>query len=84
MVELCSTLGISHYLSPKGSREYIESDGLIPNSNLLLSYQEYIPKAYQQINSRGFAPSLSIVDVIACLGKKGTQAYIRTKIEEGK
>jgi hypothetical protein len=49
-----------------------------------LSYQEYIPKAYQQINSRGFATSLSIVDVIACLGKKGTQAYIRTKIEEGK
>jgi len=84
LVELCNTLGISHYLSPKGSREYIESDGLIPNSNLLLSYQEYIPKAYQQINSRGFATSLSIVDVIACLGKKGTQAYIRTKIEEGK
>jgi hypothetical protein len=58
-----STLGISHYLSSKGSREYIERDGLIPNSNLLLSYQEYIPKACQQINARGFVPSLSIVDV---------------------
>ncbi len=81
LVELCSILGITHYLSPEGSREYIDRDGLIPNSNLSISYQKYTPKVYQQINTQGFVSSLSIVDVIACLGKEGTQAYIRAKGE---
>ena len=79
LLELCSILGITHYLSPEGSREYIDRDGLIPNNNLSLSYQEYISKVYRQINTQGFVSSLSIVDVIACLGKEGTQAYIRTR-----
>jgi hypothetical protein len=81
LLELCSILGITHYLSPEGSREYIDRDGLIPNSKLSLSYQEYTPKVYRQINTQGFVSSLSIVDVIACLGKEGTQAYIRTRRE---
>ena len=81
LLELCSILGITNYLSPEGSREYIDRDGLIPNSNLSLSYQEYTPKVYRQINTQGFVSSLSIVDVIACLGKEGTQAYIRTRRE---
>ena len=81
LVELCSILGITGYLSPEGSRQYIDRDGLIPNSNLSLSYQEYTTKVYRQINTQGFVSSLSIVDVIACLGKEGTQAYIRTREE---
>ena len=76
LLEVCNILGITHYLSPKGSKHYIERDGLIPNSDIFLSYQEYTPEVYRQINTQGFASSLSIVDVIANLGKEGTQAYI--------
>ena len=65
------------YLSPLGSKDYIEKDKLLPNSEIYILYQNFIPKEYKQVNVKSFISHLSIIDVIANIGKCETKNYIR-------
>ncbi len=77
LIEMCRRLDADHYYSPAGSRDYIEEEGLFPDSGLTLTYQEFPSSAYSQFNSNEFVPYLSIVDLLANVGKRRSLAYIK-------
>lgn len=76
LIDICLQAGITDYLSPEGSRNYLEEDGLIPNDLLNLEYQTFIAREYPQINSLDFTSHLSVIDIIANMGIKGLKKYI--------
>ena len=76
LIEICSIYNCAHYISPLGSRDYIEADGKFSDSNIQLSYQNYKLKKYVHYRSNQFYPRLSIIDVIANIGRCKTAEYI--------
>lgn len=66
------------YFSPQGSKEYLESDGVLSEANISVVYQDYSPCKYLQYKSDQWHSSMSIVDVIANIGLKATKKYIRS------
>ncbi|MBI2896218.1 MAG: WbqC family protein [Deltaproteobacteria bacterium] len=77
LVRLCEHLGCDEYLSPAGSREYLEGDGDFARSTIRLTFQDYVPATYEQPGAAGFVSHLSIVDVLSSLGWSGTAEYVR-------
>lgn len=73
---LCRTLSADHYLSPRGSRDYLEEDRFAEITGIALSYQTYEPQPYPQRGVVAFVSHLSIVDVFANLGPHETRRYI--------
>ena len=76
LIDICLQVGVTDYLSPEGSRDYLEEDGLIPNDLLNLEYQTFIAREYSQINSLDFISHLSVIDIIANMGIKELKKYI--------
>ena len=74
---LCRKLSASHYLSPCGSRDYLEADRFEEMSGITLSYQTYESRPYPQRGVSTFVSHLSIVDVFANLGPQETRNYIK-------
>ena len=77
LVELCRHFGASHYLSPAGSRGYIEAERAFDGQDIRVEYQNFVPVAYAQRGAAEFVPSLSIVDVAANLGWGKAGDYVR-------
>jgi hypothetical protein len=77
LVELCRHFGVSHYLSPAGSRGYIEEERAFDGQGIEVEYQQFVPVAYAQRGAAEFVPSLSIVDVAANLGWAKAGDYVR-------
>ncbi len=77
LVRICESLGCDEYLSPQGSREYLEADGDFARSGVRLAFQEYAPAPYAQRGAMEFVSSLSIVDVLCHLGWEQTSRYVR-------
>ncbi|ALC86342.1 hypothetical protein AM499_11255 [Bacillus sp. FJAT-22090] len=76
LYRICQYLGSYSYISAPGSIEYIEEEGIFQRSNIIVEVFEFIPNYYNQLGMEGFASHLSIIDVIANLGKQGTIQYI--------
>lgn len=81
LFNLCSTLGVTDYLSPQGSKQYLLEDGVFDASNIKLHFQGFVPVPYPQLHSNrlqssDFVSHLSIIDVIANIGVEQTQRYI--------
>ena len=76
LVEICRSLGCNRYLSPAGSSEYLEADGLAQCSEINLEFARYAAPVYSQHGAETFVPNLSIVDVVANLGWKGAAGYV--------
>lgn len=76
LLSICRSLGAKNYLSPQGSADYLKADGVLPSSDVDLEFQDFRPTAYFQYNAQQFMPYLSIIDVIANLGKSGSFSYI--------
>ncbi|WP_368634249.1 WbqC family protein [Kurthia gibsonii] len=81
LIDICTYLNCEHYLSPQGSKEYIEAENLFEKSNINVIYQSFNPSAYKQTNTNDFISHLSILDVLFHLGVEGTKEYIRNGIE---
>ena len=64
LLEICSSLNATKYLSASGSRDYIEKEGFFIQSNILVDYQTFIPTPYKQVGSKCFIPSLSAIDFL--------------------
>jgi hypothetical protein len=77
LLELCRHFGELEYLSPAGSRGYIESERVFEQAGLVVEYQCFAPCVYAQRGAPEFVPSLSIVDVAANLGWGAALAYVR-------
>jgi hypothetical protein len=76
LLNILRLLNSNNYLSPAGSKEYIENEGILESAGINVEYQNYIPKAYPQRNKGEFVPFLSIVDLIANVGFGEAGKYI--------
>jgi hypothetical protein len=76
LVNICGYLGANVYLSAKGSKDYIEQEGLFQQNSIKVIYHDYTPAPYPQKNNQEFISHLSIIDVLANLGIEKTRDYI--------
>ena len=71
------------YYCAKGSFEYMKEDGLFPNRDVEVLFQNFIPKPYDQSKlSRTFVPFLSVVDALMHVGPVDTAELIRSGTEK--
>jgi WbqC-like protein family len=76
LIKLCDLFKATKYLSPIGSREYLEIDNFVDKTKTKLEFQEYLPNPYPQKGMDNFVSYLSIVDVICNLGFAGARLYV--------
>jgi hypothetical protein len=77
LLDICQYLNADCYISPPGSKQYLEEDGLLLNdSKISLKIFNFECKEYPQIKSNNFISHLSIIDVIANIGFDKTKDYI--------
>ena len=69
LVNICKKLGAHHYLSPYGSKTYIEENNLFLKNDIKLSYQDFRHPKYRQLWGE-FIPYLSIIDLVFNEGKR--------------
>lgn len=77
LLELCDALGCDHYLSPRGSRGYLQDDDFEGNGRVTLAYQDFEPRPYAQRRADVFVSHLSVIDVIAQQGRSFAARYVR-------
>ena len=68
-------LGAERYLSPLGSRAYIEEDGVLAAAAVSVRYLSYAPIAYPQ-GRAGFTPYMGFIDALMNLGWAGLTAHL--------
>ena len=76
LYNLCEYVKASEYISPIGSKDYIEEEGIFLNSNIEVKYQNFVPNMYPQKGIESFIPFMSIVDVIANIGFDDAYSYV--------
>ena len=76
IIEILNKVNATEYLSPEGSKEYLEEDRFEELTNIKLLFNKYVPKSYEQKNQNNFIENLSIIDVIANLGWINTKTYV--------
>jgi hypothetical protein len=76
VLAICRHLGADSYLSPIGSREYMEEESLFAASEVKVSYQDYTPAPYPQPGVKEFISHMSIFDVLANLGFEEGRRYV--------
>lgn len=77
LANIVRSVGADEYLSPIGSREYLECDRFSERFGIKLSFQDFTPSVYPQRHSEGFVSHLSIIDVLGNLGQSVTSRYIK-------
>ena len=70
LVEILRTLNADVYLSPLGSKGYIDADGVLAEAGLPVAYASYRPIAYDQ-GWEDFTPYMAFVDALANVGWEG-------------
>ena len=77
IVELLRWSGASQFLSARGSFGYMKEDGLLPVQGVEIRFQNYVPKPYPQVGSKGeFVPYLSVLDALFNIGPEATLGLI--------
>lgn len=77
LISICRRLECAEYLSPQGSREYLEDDGFASRSGISLTFQSFDALPYPQVRATNFVSHLSVIDVIANMGLEYARQYIR-------
>jgi len=72
LINICKEINANHYLSPIGSKGYIEKNNLFTNSGVQLSYQNYQHPTYTQAFG-DFTPYLSVIDLLFNEGEKSLE-----------
>ncbi len=75
--KICEYLNCNEYLSPIGSKQYLQEDKVFEQSKIKLLFQEYEPMPYPQLKCLNFISHLSIIDVVANIGWQGALEYIQ-------
>lgn len=74
-VEILTKLGAKLYLSPLGSRGYIEEDGVLAEAGIPVCYRSYQPIPYAQLRP-DFTPYMGFLDALMNLGWDGLKAHM--------
>ncbi len=77
ILEICNYFQINNYISPIGSKNYIEEEGFLEKGNISVTYQKTNFSIYDQYKLTEFVPYLSIIDLIANLGSTKSLSYIK-------
>ncbi|MGO9114468.1 MAG: WbqC family protein [Thermoguttaceae bacterium] len=77
LLKICRLLGAQTYLSPRGSQDYLEEDGVFAGSEIALVYQEFVPAPYPQRGMAEFISHMSVVDLVANVGLEGGRMYVK-------
>jgi hypothetical protein len=77
LVGILNKVCAKEYISPLGAQDYLEKDGFSKITKVKLTINDYKQQQYEQLNQLCFIPNLSIVDLIANIGWKNTEAYIK-------
>ena len=72
LVNICKKVGADHYISPAGSKGYIDQNNLFAKSDIKLSYQNYIHPTYKQLYG-DFIPYMSAIDLLFNEGDRGLE-----------
>ena len=78
LVSICKELSCNKYLSPLGSKEYIDRnnpDGSFSRNDIELLYHNYNHPTYSQLHG-DFIPYMSIIDLLFNHGFKGAKKLI--------
>ena len=67
LVEICRELHANSYISPPGSRVYLDESSVFQNQGIDVSYSEYVHPDYPQRHG-DFVPKLSAVDLLFNVG----------------
>lgn len=62
LIDICNKVGADNYLSPLGSKIYIDENNIFDENNIKLTYQNYEHPEYNQINYPDFISHLSFID----------------------
>jgi len=68
LVSLCEELNAKKYITPQGSRNYIEVTDVFKKSGIFLEYFDYIHPTYNQKFGE-FVDNMSIIDILFNCGK---------------
>jgi hypothetical protein len=68
LLNLCDRVGATSYLSPRGSRAYIEEDGVFAAAGFPVFYQQYKTPVYRVFPPLKEGESPSFVDALMTLG----------------
>jgi len=74
VLDICSTLGATTYLSGTGSKTYLNEAAFIENG-IKIEYMESVNPEYTQVHGE-FIPDLSILDMIFNVDKKTVKDYL--------
>ena len=79
---ICNYFNSKHYISPSGSREYIENENILNKAkiNVFYLYQDKKLK-YDQFKNLLFVDNLSIIDIIANIGPVNTNKFLEKKFK---
>lgn len=64
LIDVCQKLGCDQYLSPVGSKRYIDENNLFPENGIVLDYQQFVPPVYHQHKGTDFISHLSFIDYL--------------------
>jgi hypothetical protein len=64
IIDVCKKLNATEYLSPVGSKAYIDENNIFAANDIELSYQDFAHPVYKQINFQDFISHLSFIDYL--------------------
>lgn len=75
LLALCQAVGASDYLSPTGSADYMEEDGVFRAADFPVRFQPFTPTPYDQ-GREPFTPYMGFIDAVMNLGWAGTRGLL--------
>lgn len=75
LLAICRAVGASDYLSPVGSRDYMDEDGVFAQASFPVRFQGFVEIPYNQ-GHEPFAPYMAFIDAVMNLGWFGTSELI--------
>jgi hypothetical protein len=77
LAHICHAIKADKYISPIGSRQYLEEDNFEQLSGVKLEFSEFIPNVHAQGKAQEFVSHLSVIDVIGHCGLAFAEAYVK-------
>lgn len=75
LIDVCKKNSIDHYLSPVGSKTYIDENNIFNECDIELAYQDFSHPVYQQFQYPDFISHLSFIDFLLNVSKYEAESF---------
>lgn len=75
LLAICRAVGATDYLSPMGSHDYMEDDGVFADAGFPVRFQGFVEIPFPQ-GSEPFTPYMAFIDAVMNLGWAGTRDLV--------